>query len=134
MLNTYLRDGLITNKPQPFFSKPLFGVGANNYGFYTCGGPRGFLHSIFLQVFAELGIIGGLIYCALNVTITFSVARRRTFDRPSAESVWPWFVAFAISQLLIAQIKGDYFVSAALYFVMGIAASMLDRDSIPKNH
>lgn len=109
-----------------FLAMPLFGAGANHYGFYACTGPGSFPHSTILQVFAELGIIVGLIYCTLIVMTVFTLLQRRHVDSPSAEPIWSWFVAFAIAQLLIAQLNGDYFISAALYFVIGVAASAKD--------
>ena len=112
-----------------FLAKPLFGAGANHYGFYACTRPGSFPHSTLLQVFAELGSIVGLVYCTLIwlTLATFMRARRRAGDLMEA-AIWSWFVAFAVMQVLIAQLNGNYFISAALYFVVGVAASAHDRN------
>lgn len=112
-----------------FLEKPLFGAGANHYGFYACTGPGSFPHSTILQVFAELGIVVGFIYCMLIVMTVLTFMRRRRIDFRSFEPIWSWFVAFSVVQLLIAQLNGDYFISAALYFVIGVAASAKDGAS-----
>lgn len=114
-----------------FLAKPLFGAGANHYGFYACTGPGSFPHSTLLQVFAELGGIVGLTYCALIwMTLHTFFGSRRRQSLPDAKPVWVWFAAFSAMQVLIAQLNGHYFISAALYFVMGVAASARDSDSI----
>lgn len=111
-----------------FLSKPFFGAGANHYGFYACSGPGTFPHSTLLQVFAELGAIVGLIYCTLiGVTLHAFVRARQAIGTIGGTSVWLWFLAFSATHVLIAQLNGNYFYSAPLYFVMGVAASVFDR-------
>lgn len=110
-----------------FFARPLFGAGANHYGFYACTGPGSFPHSTVLQVFAELGVFVGMAYCALIWSTLHALMRmRRTPNSPMSKPVWSWFLTLSVMQLLIAQLNGDYFISAALYFVMGVAANALD--------
>lgn len=110
-----------------FLAKPLFGAGANQYGFYACTGPGSFPHSTVLQVFAELGVFVGMAYCAL-IWSTFHALMwmRRHPNQPTARPVWTWLLTLSAMQLLIAQLNGDYFISAALYFVMGVAANARD--------
>lgn len=111
-----------------FLAKPLIGIGANHYGFYACTGAGSFPHSTLLQVFAELGVVVGVAYCALILMTLHGLMRsRQRFGSPPEKPVWSWFVAFSAMQVLIAQLNGNYFVSAGLYFVMGVAASVLDR-------
>jgi len=110
-----------------FLAKPLFGAGANHYGFYACSRPGSFPHSTLLQVFAELGVLGGLLYCTL-IWLTlgaFMQARIRSGAFPE-QIIWSWFLAFSVMQILIAQLNGNYFVSAALNFVIGVAANARD--------
>jgi hypothetical protein len=111
-----------------FLDKPLFGAGANRYGFYACTGPGSFPHSTLLQVFAELGVVVGLVYCAL-IWMTLHTLMRcyQHPGAPTVQPVWSWFVAFSAMQVLIAQLNGNYFISAGLYFVMGVAANVRDR-------
>lgn len=111
-----------------FLARPIFGAGANHYGFYACTGPGSFPHSTLLQVFAELGGIVGLMYCGIIWMTLHTLMRSR--QRPSAlalEPIWSWFVAFSVMQVLIAQLNGNYFLSASLYFVMGVAAAARDK-------
>lgn len=111
-----------------FLAKPLFGAGANHYGFYACTGPGSFPHSTVLQVFAELGVFVGMAYCALIWSTLHALMRmRRDPNQPTTKPVWTWLLTLSVMQLLIAQLSGDYFTSAALYFVMGAAANARDR-------
>ena len=106
-----------------FISRPL-GVGANHYGFYSCQGPGAFPHSTLLQVFTELGIIVGFGYCVL-IWLTLSTlirAVRMSWNVHEAH-ILMWFFTFALMQVLIAQLIGNYFISSSLYFAVGVAAS-----------
>lgn len=114
-----------------FISKPVFGVGANNYGFYACQKPGSFPHSTLLQAFSELGTLVGIVYCLLIwVTLGTFLKMRRLVGSSGQGAVWSWFLAIAVMQVLIAQLNGNYFVSAALNFVFGVAASLRDCDMI----
>ncbi|SBT09344.1 membrane hypothetical protein [Candidatus Propionivibrio aalborgensis] len=113
-----------------FLSKPIFGAGANQYGAYACTGPGSFPHSTVLQVFAELGASVGLVYCIL-VWKTFRVLlrSRERISELAAESLWAWFASFFLMQFLFAQLSGNYFLSAGMYYFFGIAANALDQDA-----
>jgi hypothetical protein len=112
-----------------FLAKPLFGAGANQYGFFACTRPGSFPHSTLLQVLAELGIIAGFVYCAMIwlTWATFMRARSQACDLTKM-GIWSWLVAFSVMQVLIAQLTGNYFISAALYLVIGAAANFHGRD------
>ena len=113
-----------------FLAKPLFGAGANQYGFFACTGPGSFPHSTLLQVLAELGVIVAFVYCTMIwlTLATFVRARRQAHDMMEM-SIWSWLVAFAVMQVLIAQLTGNYFLSATLYLVIGAAASVYDLEN-----
>ena len=115
--------------------KALSGVGANQFGFYSCAGPGAFPHNIVLQVFSELGALVGALYCYL-LWIIITVPKRlvRSMQKNGTVSLGCWLTSFSIMQILFALISGDYFVCAPVYFLMGLAASMIDLNSIPKNH
>ena len=106
-----------------FILKPLSGVGANHYGLSACQGAASFPHSTLLQVIAELGGLVGIVYCAL-IWFAFSalIQIRKCSNSYIYHDIWSWFIAFAAMQVMIAQINGNYFVSAALYFTIGVAA------------
>lgn len=110
-----------------FLAKPLTGVGANSYGFYSCTGPGWYPHTTVLQVLAELGVLGGLLYFPL-IWMVFSVPIARYRSEASAlfKANMGWLLAFVILQFTINQFNGNYFMSAGLYFVMGLAASFFN--------
>ena len=106
-----------------FISRP-FGAGANHYGFYSCQGPGAFPHSTLLQVFAELGIIVGFGYCVLIwLTLSTLIRAVRMSWNVHETFIIMWFFTFALMQVLIAQLIGNYFISSSLYFAVGVAAS-----------
>jgi hypothetical protein len=118
-----------------FLQKPLIGVGANQYGFHSCQGPGAFPHNIILHTFVELGWVVGVLYSYLLwMTISVPLGLCRPLQRKRWGSLGYWLTAFCIMQILLALISGDYFVSAAVYFIMGFAASGLDSNSINENH
>ncbi len=107
-----------------FRANPWSGVGANSYGFYLCGNRGWHPHSTILQVLSELGVLGGLVYFTM-VGMAFGVLGRRCL-LPAAVCVkagMGWVLAFTVMQFAMAQLYGNYFVSASLYFVVGLAAS-----------
>lgn len=110
-----------------FLAKPLVGVGANSYGFYSCAGPGWYPHSTILQVLAELGILGGLLYFPLLLMVVSVPIKRylATTDMPLKENM-SWLLAYMALQITISQFNGNYFMSASLYFIIGIAASFYD--------
>ena len=110
-----------------FLAKPLTGVGANSYGFYSCTGPGWYPHSTILQVLAELGILGGLLYFSLLwIVVRAPIARYMSAIDVSIKANMGWLLAFIVLQFTTSQFYGDYFMSAGLYFVMGLAASFYD--------
>lgn len=114
-----------------FLQNPLAGVGANHYGFYACQGPGAFPHNVLLQVFTELGAAVGILYCYLLwMAIKTPFATNWSSQKKSWGLLGSWLVAFSFMQIVFALISGDYFASAHLYFAIGLAASMLDRNSI----
>ena len=107
-----------------FLAKPWTGVGANSYGFYSCTGPGWFPHTTILQVLAELGVLGALLYLPL-LGLIFYVPIKQYKSKTSvlSKANMSWLLAFVILQFTTSQFNGNYFMSAGLYFVMGLAAS-----------
>ena len=108
-----------------FVKNPVWGVGAASFGRYSCAGEMGFPHSTILQSFAELGIVGGLLYGGLLITAFLSLIRRAftSATKPvdtAAQLSLPLFVMY----LLVDQLYGNYFMAAGSYFLIGVAASM----------
>ena len=111
-----------------FLAKPLTGVGANSYGFYSCTGPGWFPHTTILQVLAELGVLGGVLYFSLMwVVFRVPITKGKSEVNILSKANMGWLLAFTTLQFTVNQFIGSYFLSAGLYFVMGLAASFLDR-------
>lgn len=110
-----------------FLAKPWTGVGANAYGFYSCTGPGWFPHSTILQVLAELGVWGGLLYFSLIGMVFWTIiSRGKTELTAHAKANMGWLLAFVVFQFTVSQFNSNYFMSAGLYFVIGLAASLLN--------
>ncbi len=108
-----------------FRAKPWTGVGANAYGFYSCTGPGWYPHTTVLQVLAELGVLGGLPYFLLiGLVFYVPIMRYKSSTDIIFRSNMGWLLAFIVLQFTTSQFNGNYFMSAGLYFVMGLAASL----------
>ena len=107
-----------------FLAKPWTGVGANFYGFYSCTGPGWFPHSTILQVLAELGVWAGLLYFSLiGIVFWVPITRNKSDASVLIKANMSWLLAFVVLQFTTSQFNSNYFMSAGLYFVMGLAAS-----------
>lgn len=109
-----------------FSLKPLVGVGVNWFGFYSCVGPGGYPHSTILQVFAEIGVLGGLLYLTLlwmgiGAIVTRNISSGEMYFRMNGG----WLLAFFILQFVASQFNGNYLASAGLYFVVGLSSSFV---------
>lgn len=112
-----------------FLAKPWTGVGANFYGFYSCTGPGWFPHTTVLQVLSELGVMGGLLYFSLiGVVFWTIISSGKTEANVHSQANMSWLLAFVVFQFTVSQFNSNYFMSAGLYFVIGLAASLLKGD------
>lgn len=110
-----------------FLAKLWAGVGANFYGFYSCTGPGSYPHSTILQVLAEMGILGGLVYFSMiGIVFCALIARYSSAVTVCGKASMGWALAFVVLQLTTSQFYGNYFTSTGLYFGVGLAASFLD--------
>lgn len=108
-----------------FVQAPLLGVGAGLFGERSCLGPGGFPHSTLLQGFAELGVVGGGIYLALFITATIIVLRRVGQNKDLAGQAYLLLVlSLLVSELVVDQIYGDYFMASGAYFLFGLIAAL----------
>lgn len=120
-----IRFVLYQEAKEIFTNNPWWGVGAASFGRYSCAGVKGYPHSTILQSFAELGIVGGLLYCGLLVIALLSFVRR-AFSRAaeSANVLGQLTLSLFVMYLLTDQLYGNYFMAVGSYFLIGVAASM----------
>lgn len=108
-----------------FINSPWWGVGAASFGRHSCAGEMGYPHSAILQAFAELGVIGGLLFVGLILAsfISFyqkAVKVNATYSTQAAQQALAWFMMY----LVATQISGNYFTDAGFYLLAGVAAGM----------
>lgn len=108
-----------------FVQSPWWGVGAASFGRYSCTGVMGYPHSTILQAFAELGVIGGLVFVWLMFAafIRFfqkAVKVNATHSAQAAQLALAWFMMYLVAY----QISGNYFTAAGFYLLAGVAAGM----------
>lgn len=114
-----------------FLQKPLLGVGAADFGRYSCTGPGGFPHSTGLQVLAELGVLGGGVFAAMIVLVGIRLIKRTLNSKNDSEQrVMNFLVALLVSVMLADQIYGNYFMAVATCLLIGIAASMQENEGL----
>lgn len=111
-----------------FQAVPWTGVGAAMFGRYSCVGVGGYPHSTILQAFAELGIVGGLLFAGLMATPVRNLRRQSN----SGHRMAPFVMAMFAQSLLTDQLYGTYFMAAGTYFWVGTTASM--RSSVAWEH
>lgn len=108
-----------------FLQKPLFGIGAGAFGWYSCTGYGGFPHSTILQVISELGVFGGGIFVVLIVLTGAVFIKEMRSARGVQESISTTFLApLFISVFFADQIYGNVLMAAAFWLLIGIAANM----------
>jgi O-antigen ligase len=108
-----------------FVDRPWRGVGAASFGRYSCTGVMGFPHSTILQAFAELGVIGGLLFVGLMLAAFVGFFRKAveanaTRATQAAQLALAWFMIYLVAD----QIYGNYFMAAGFYLLAGLAAGM----------
>ena len=109
-----------------FLENPVMGVGADRFGERSCTGPGWYPHSMVLQVFAELGLVGGGLLSGLLALAAVTLARlflpgRQDGSNWSADVfTLTLFVMFFVAH----QSSGNYFTGMGTWLMLGIAASM----------
>jgi hypothetical protein len=108
-----------------FMAHPYRGVGAARFGEHSCTGPKGFPHSVILQGFAELGLVGGGLMVGLLALAVVTLVR--PFLSVRQGSNWPanaFAFALCAAYFVTAQINGNYFMSVDMWLILGMASSM----------
>lgn len=114
-----------------FLQKHWLGVGAAAFGWYSCTGPGGFPHSTVLQVFSELGVLGGCIFTALiALAVGTLIGRVRDAKRDSESRSVTFLVSMFVSVFIADQIYGNYFMAVAIWLLIGIVASMRGKPGL----
>ncbi len=125
------RIGLLSEAFRLFWESPLFGTGASNYGWNYCGSGADFMspHSIFIQVLAELGIVGFGMYMLLHISVVQMFLRRmRSQTHSSKMVVW---VLFSMWLFLViqTQISGNMYHDYQFFLLTGLIVSCFIRQN-----
>lgn len=117
-----------------FVDHPLLGLGASNYkpsyqhyaqiiGIETRAGPRD-AHSLYIQVLAETGILGFVLFMGLIFSLLMALgeARKSVRDNPALVSWLPWLSASRLS--IIAYLLTSIFLHSAYFRYFWILAAM----------
>jgi hypothetical protein len=108
-----------------FMTTPLIGVGATKFGHYSCwAAANSYPHSTILQVFAELGLLGGglfvtLLTLALITLLRLAVVANSTHIAQSTTGALALFCVFSVAD----QFYGNYFMVTGTWLMIGVAAS-----------
>lgn len=103
----------------------LFGVGATQFGEYSCVGSGWYPHSTILQSFSELGMLGGvmLIFTYILAAYTLLVVLKK-----SPKSKYNYLTVFILSlfilYLVAEQVYGNYLMSTGTWFLLGVISSI----------
>jgi len=114
-----------------FRLKPIFGVGANRYGDYSCYGPGWYPHSTLMQVAAELGSVGLTIYIIMLLYSFYCIYSNFSFTKELLnKTIAGWIIAYYIFLLIVSQFYGNYFLSMGLYFIIGLSSRLYGKKII----
>jgi len=111
--------------------RPLWGIGAGTFGDHSCLPARGMPHNTVLHIFAELGLVGGLLFIGFlmaNLIVLFRAIKR------SDDKVQPVFLGVLMLlglHILVDQIQGNYFFAIGFYLFAGITAAIQAGDILP---
>jgi O-antigen ligase len=108
-----------------FFSAPVFGVGAGNYGSHSCWRKaNSYPHNTVLQAYAELGIVGGSLFIIV-LAVAFYRLLRRALDSNHQRELSVSLFAFAgfSLYLIIDQFYGNYLTTSGTWLFLGFAAN-----------
>ena len=113
-----------------FRDAPIWGLGAGNFGHYApSGGGLSFAspHSTLLQVFSELGIIGGSLFSTIAVLTIIGLMRiARSYNNQVRFRTIAWLaLVLWIFIFLYDQISGNYFTSYQFFAITGFAGAAL---------
>lgn len=114
-----------------FLQKPLLGVGVAAFGQHSCAGLGGFPHSTVLQVLAEMGLLGGVVFAALIALAGDTLIKRALYSNSGSKSgVISFYVALFVSVMLAGEIYWNVFMAVATYLLIGISAGMQGNEEL----
>ncbi len=125
-----IRKILYTEAIDLFAKNPISGVGAGNFGFYSCleyehqsfSSP----HSTVLHVLSDLGLIGGLPFFGLVLIASIGLLRRVWRDGIDGNNMTVWMLSSLwVYYFIIDQSSHSYFTVVHFYLLAGVIASVL---------
>jgi O-antigen ligase/uncharacterized protein (DUF3084 family) len=112
-----------------FRAHPLLGIGTA--GFAALGDSERYPHNIVLELLAELGVVGGLIFAGFVGSTVVALVRvyRRGLadDRAQAAAVAALFAAAMVN----AMFSGDLPTNGAVWVAAGLAIGLAQRAAVP---
>jgi O-antigen ligase len=118
-----------------FIEAPIVGVGAAKFGHFSCwAAANSYPHSTILQVFAELGLIGGSLFIsALILALTILKSQAALARQPTSTQTPAGAFALLCVFILADQFYGNYLMATGTWLMLGIAASVSNEMSDLKN-
>lgn len=111
-------------------ANPISGVGAGNFGFYSCfknqGSPFASPHSTVLHVLSELGVVGGLLFIGIVLIASIGLVWRVWQDGFDGKNLTVWMLtALWIYYFTVDQFSHSYFTVVHFFLLVGVIASLL---------
>ena len=109
-----------------FLEHPWMGVGSGRFGYTLCMDGRFFPHSTILQIFAELGLLGGLPFMTIIALLCWQMAKvlSMTFSPRTLTTFW-MFVPLWGFYLLTDQLYGDYMMALPFFLLTGAGVALV---------
>jgi hypothetical protein len=127
--STPIRLWLLRKGFSLFQDTPVFGIGLENYGAYTC--PGSFPHSTILQAFVEMGAIGGIAYVLMLGTATFSLIVLAIDRLLSTSRTAIVVLALLTFFIIIDQFYGRILLSSTVGLFLGFSATLVTKSDHP---
>lgn len=111
-------------------ANPISGVGAGNFGFYSCftneHQPFASPHSTVLHVLSELGLMGGLLFFGIVLIVSIGLIKQIWRDGFEGENLTAWMLtALWIYYFIVDQFSHSYFTVVHFFLLAGVIASLL---------
>ena len=111
-----------------FRAHPLLGVGTGSFAVYRP--PELYPHNLFLEVGAELGVVGLLVLAAVLVSGARSAWRAYAAASPDDRPQTALVAALLAATFVNAQFSGDITTNSDLWLLIGLALGLRERAAV----